>query len=237
MAAHPASNSTPTTLASQSLRARALKRTLETVDAKSCPRSYNFHMHTVYSDGRLQPEMLMQQAIDIGLKGLAITDHHSIGGYYAARRWLEDWQWNPPSQPVPELWVGVEINGRLIDNEVHILAYAFDPDHPVMSPYLRRQPPQAEDSEAGQIIQAIHQARGIAVLAHPVRYRRSPEELITEAATLGIDGVEAYYAYNNPTPWRPSPDQTSRVLHLSDRHQLLVTCGTDTHGLSILQRL
>lgn len=55
-----------------------LKQVLQNIDAQSCPTCFNFHMHTVYSDGKLQPGKLMEQAIAIGLKGLAITDHHSI---------------------------------------------------------------------------------------------------------------------------------------------------------------
>jgi predicted metal-dependent phosphoesterase TrpH len=74
-------------------------------------------------------------------------------------------------------------------------------------------------------------------LAHPYRYRRPPEELIPAAADLGIDGIETYYAYNNPDPWKPSPVQTQQVKHLSEACGLLLTCGTDTHGLNLLQRL
>jgi len=80
-------------------------------------------------------------------------------------------------------------------------------------------------------------AGGLAVLAHPVRYRRSPEDLIAAAATLGINGVETYYAYDNPSPWRTSPRQTDQVQRLSSTHGLLNTCGSDTHGLSLLQRV
>jgi hypothetical protein len=74
-------------------------------------------------------------------------------------------------------------------------------------------------------------------LAHPARYRISHDQLIPEAARLGIDGVETYYAYNNPQPWKPSPKQTQEIEQLSKTYSLLNTCGTDTHGLSLLQRL
>ena len=46
-------------------------------------------MHTNCSDGKLTPEDLMAQAIEIGLQGMAITDHHSVAGYYRAKQWLE----------------------------------------------------------------------------------------------------------------------------------------------------
>ncbi len=217
--------------------ALALRRVFETTHAESCPTHYNFHMHTVCSDGKLHPETLIQQAIAIGLKGLAITDHHTVRGYQIAQSWLEEWQQQHPTRLSPTLWTGVEINANLLDVEVHILGYAFDPHHPSMMSYLLGNSAMNDDYQAENVIAAIHAAGGLAVLAHPARYRRSPEDLIPAASRLGIDGVETYYAYDNPSPWRTSPLQTVQVKQLSKTYNLLNTCGTDTHGLSLLQRL
>jgi hypothetical protein len=216
-----------------------LQKVFQTIDAESCPLIFNFHMHTVYSDGRLQPEELIEQAISIGLRGLAITDHHTVGGYRAAQRHLAQWQMRHPDLEdcVPQLWSGVEINAGLLDTEVHILAYAFDPQHPCLQPYLQRHAATGAEYHAASVIGAIHQAGGIAVLAHPSRYKRSHFDLIPAASKLGIDGVETYYAYNNPNPWQPSPKETQQVHQLSQNYRLLNTCGTDTHGRSLLQRL
>lgn len=224
--------------AQTSASTKRLKQVFQTINAESCPLSFNFHMHTVYSDGRFQPEALIKQAIAIGLKGLAITDHHTLGGYQIAQRWLENWKLSNPSEtPAPCLWSGVEINGGLLGIEVHILGYAFDPAHPCLQPYLQRQAASGEDYQAANVIAAIHQAGGLAVLAHPARYKRSHFKLVPAAAHVGIDGVETYYAYNNPNPWQPSPRETQQVQQLAILHGLLSTCGTDTHGLSLLQRL
>ncbi|PSB47973.1 PHP domain-containing protein [Cyanosarcina cf. burmensis CCALA 770] len=221
------------------LLSQQLQRVFQTIDAESCPLTFNFHMHTVYSDGRLEPEEAIEQAISIGLRGLAITDHHTIGGYRAAQRYLAQWQLHHPDLEncVPQLWSGVEINAGLLDTEVHILAYAFDPQHARMQPYLQRRTATGEAYCAASIISAIHEAGGLAVLAHPARYKRSPFDLIAAANQLGIDGVETYYAYNNPHPWRPSPKETQQVRALAQQYHLLNTCGTDTHGRSLLQRL
>jgi hypothetical protein len=224
--------------AQTSASSQQLKQVFQTINAQSCPRFFNFHMHTVHSDGRLQPEDLIQQAIALGLKGLAITDHHTLGGYQVAQRWLENWKLsNPPETPAPHLWSGVEINAGLLGTEVHILGYAFSPAHPSLVPYLQKQASSGDNYQAAKVIAAIHQAGGLAVLAHPARYKRSHLELIPAAAQLGIDGVETYYAYNNPSPWQPSPTETPRVQQLAAIHGLLNTCGTDTHGLNLLQRL
>jgi len=217
----------------------ALEAVFANIDSDSCPTSYNFHMHTVHSDGRLHPKALMAQAIDIGLIGLAITDHHTVGGYYAARSWLETQQLKHPhpTSPLPHLWTGVEINADLLGTEVHILGYAFHPEHLRMQPYIQGKAPTGSDYQAANVIAAIQSAGGLAVLAHPDRYRISGSHLIPEAARLGINGIETYYAYDNPKPWRPSPKQTKAIRKLGQAYGLLHTCGTDTHGLSLLTRL
>jgi predicted metal-dependent phosphoesterase TrpH len=216
---------------------RVLKQVFESIHAESCPTSFNFHMHTVNSDGQLQPEELIQQAIAIGLQGLAITDHHTVEGYQAAQRWLSQQKQTRQGGFLPHLWIGVEITSILLDTEVHILGYDFDPETPSLQPYLQHHSPKGAAAAAEQVIASIHAANGLAVLAHPVRYRRSPEDLIPAAADCGIDGVETYYAYDNPSPWRTSPKQTHRVENLLLEHDLLKTCGTDTHGSNLLQRL
>ncbi|BAZ38225.1 PHP-like protein [Calothrix sp. NIES-4101] len=207
------------------------------INAQSCPIDFNFHMHTVHSDGRLQPHALIEQAITFGLKGLAITDHHSISGFQAAQAWLEDFRWRNPGVSTPHLWSGAEINASLLDVEVHILAYAFNIEHSSIKPYIQRRIVTGADYEATNVIAAIHAAGGIAVLAHPARYRKSHFDLIPAAAELGIDGAEAFYAYNNPSPWKPSVRETEQVQILANEYGLYATCGTDTHGLTILQRL
>lgn len=222
-------------------RTATSKELLEDVFARlhsrSCPTEFNFHMHTVYSDGRLQPSVLMEQALAIGLKGLAITDHHTIGGYEVARQWLDDWKWNNPGEDAPDLWTGVEINANLLGVEVHILGYGFEYNAPSLKPYIQRRIVTGSDYEAKNVIGAIHQGGGIAVLAHPARYRKPHKELIPAAAALGIDGVEAFYAYNNPNPWKPSVKESEQVQKLALEYGLYTTCGTDTHGNSLLQRI
>jgi predicted metal-dependent phosphoesterase TrpH len=228
--------------------AQTLKQIFTAVSATSCPHTYNFHMHTSCSDGKLAPADLMQQAIDIGLSAFAITDHHTVKGYYQAKRWLEDWHWRHPKscqcsrqggsgqRPAPRLFTGVEINALLAGTEVHILGYGFAPHHEAIQLYLHGAP-HGEARAAEAVIGAIQSAGGLAVLAHPARYRVSWDQLIPAAAGLGIDGVEAYYAYANPTDWHPCPEKTPQVATLAQTFGLLTTCGTDTHGSSLLRRL
>ena len=285
MSANPADRVLPSRTATQD--SLLLRKVLQSISARSCPTTYNFHMHTNCSDGKLDPSELMLQAVELGLRGMAITDHHSVQGYRKACQWMEDWLWrtpsswgqrqrrkgkgskrrshkkragvrpesniqqaenasqatvhnkliNRPQRKLPKLWTGIEITSRLADTDVHILGYAFEPTAAEMKPYVQGSAPKGEDRQAGRVIRAIQAAGGLAVLAHPVRYRTDEITLINAAARLGIDGVETYYAYNNPAVWRPSPGKTERVAALALANNLLSSCGTDTHGKLITRRL
>ena len=226
-----------------------LRQIFTSVDAESCPNHYNFHMHTICSDGKLTPIALMEQVVAIGLQAFAITDHHSLAGFELAKSWLEDWRWRHPmplnsrlptaSQGLahPRLFTGIEITALLGETEVHILGYGFVPDHEALAPYLQGYGARSTLQPADLVIASIQRAGGLAVLAHPARYRLPLVDLIADVANLGVDGVEAYYAYTNPGSWSPCPIHTPPVLELAHHYGLLTTCGTDTHGVNLLRRL
>ncbi|MGK7899565.1 MAG: PHP domain-containing protein [Xenococcus sp. (in: cyanobacteria)] len=221
-------------LAQDSLR---LKQVWQTVHSNSCPHTYNFHLHTTSSDGRLTPLEVVDQALEFGLQGLAITDHHSVNGYRQAQAYLNDIQEQNPGRDLFSLWTGTEITSNLQGVTVHILAYAFDPEHPAITPYLQSIAPLETEANAEIVIDNIHQAGGLAILAHPFRYRRPAAELIPLIAYLGIDGIEAYYSYAKTNPWKASPHQTEECLELAFQYNLHTSCGTDTHGTNISLRL
>lgn len=210
----------------------SLVNIFESIDIDSCPARYNFHLHTRCSDGQLTPEQLMEQAVDLGLEALAITDHHSVEGYWAALAWLE----NQATHPLTKLWIGAEFTVCLAQTDVHILGYDFDASASALQPYLQGGRVEGELAAAHYVIDAIHDAQGIAVLAHPARYKKAPELLVEKAVELGIDGLETYYCYKSNGAWQPSPVPTRLVQQLAQQYDLLQTCGTDTHGTSIQQR-
>ena len=219
--------------------ADALRRVFSAIDETSCPTSYNFHMHTTHSDGQLSPDRLVDQVLEIGLKGFAITDHHSVSGSRVAQQYLQTWSSKPENsdKEAPHLWFGTEITSQLLDIEVHILGYAFDPEHSAIASYLQGSSPKGDRAQAHRVVAAIQKSGGIAVLAHPARYRKPYEQLIPAAVMVGIDGVETFYAYGNPKPWKASIEETKNVGKLSLQYKLLNTCGTDTHGKNLLQRV
>lgn len=222
------------TISLRSTDKSGLIQVLGNVHGGSCPHDYNFHLHTLHSDGKCDPITLFEQAITLGLKGLAITDHHSVGGFYVISQWLKDL--DQEIELLPHLWTGVEITSTLLDVDVHILGLAFDPDAAAIAPYLTGDSVQGAIRQAEVVIDSIHQAGGVAILAHPSRYRAKPAVLIEQAVEFGLDGVEAFYCYSSDSPWFPSEPQTSLIQALGDRFQLLQSCGTDTHGLDITSR-
>ena len=75
--------------------------------------------------------------------------------------------------------------------------------------------------EPAEIIEAIHEAGGIAVLAHPGFYDNF--ELLEELIPLGLDGVEVWHPEN-------TPEQQELLISIAKKHDLLMTGGSDFHG-------
>jgi len=76
-------------------------------------------------------------------------------------------------------------------------------------------------------IALIHEAGGVAVLAHPYQLKLSSyervDQLVGELAELGLDGIEAVYS-------RHSADERVSYSKVAAQHGLLITGGSDYHG-------
>ena len=207
---------------------------LEQVDSNSCPSQLNFHCHSLCSDGSLSPEAIADQVVQLGLKHFAVTDHHSIGAYGAVSLRLQ--QLERGGSVIPTLWTGTEISCVLEGCLVHVLSLGYDPECAQIQPYLQGDTVIGDNLEASKVVEAIHVAGGLAVLAHPARYRISFIQLMRAAAAMGFDGAECWYDYEMLPSWRPSPLICERVAALADELNLLQTCGTDSHGFSLAGR-
>ena len=212
----------------------SLKGILATVDINSCPYKLNFHCHTNCSDGSLSPIELYHEATNIGLTELAITDHHTVRAYKEISQWIQN---NSISKQTRlRLWSGIEITS-LIDNcLVHILGLGFNPDSEFMSPYINSSSVKGNELIGCNVVSAIHKAGGLAILAHPARYRLDFKRIIKAASEIGIDGGEAWYDYEFNNPWKPSSFVCNAVSSELAKYNLLMSCGTDTHGTSLLKR-
>ena len=203
------------------------------IDRKSCPQNINFHCHTIFSDGSLKPQELLDQAYKNKLKYLSITDHHTVKAHIDIdQNKLMD---KYPSNSI-KLVSGIEINCLLKGCLVHVLGLGIDIYHKSLNPYIQSESPVGIDLQATSVCKAINEAGGLSFLAHPARYRLPFNVLIKESLNIGINGIEVWYDYSLNEIWEPSLFICEKIDLLADKYNLLKSCGTDSHGYSLLGR-
>jgi predicted metal-dependent phosphoesterase TrpH len=212
-------------------QAHPLTPILRQVGAQSCPGRFNFHCHTICSDGSLRPGDLATQAVRLGLEHLSITDHHSAWAFEEAQACFE--RHAAEGEAVPCLWRGVEISALLEGCLVHVLALGFRSPCSSLEPYLQGQALVGPALRAEAVVDAIQQAGGLTLLAHPARYRLPHQRLIAAAAAVGFDGAEAWYDYGMQGRWEPTLGVCETIAADLENRGLLQSCGTDTHGLEL----
>lgn len=77
-----------------------------------------------------------------------------------------------------------------------------------------------------EAIRLIHLAGGLAVLAHPLLYKftlNEVDEMIAYLTNIGLDGIEAIYSANTGF-------DEGRLLHFANKYGLVITGGSDFHG-------
>ena len=79
----------------------------------------DLHLHTTASDGRLEPQELVDLSVRIGLDIIAITDHDSIDGIVPAITAARNYN---SMTVIP----GVELSTDVPKGEVHLLGYFID---------------------------------------------------------------------------------------------------------------
>lgn len=87
-------------------------------------RKIDLHLHTTCSDGLTPPHELLELVRQRGLAAFSITDHDTIEGYLQARDLLKEND--------PELVPGLELSCTEGEEDLHMLAYFYDPDSSVL---------------------------------------------------------------------------------------------------------
>ena len=77
-------------------------------------------------------------------------------------------------------------------------------------------------------VELIHQAGGLAVMAHPGLNRT--DDIIPDLVDAGLDGIECFHT-------KHSTVMSERYLEIAEKYNLLVTGGSDCHGFSKKQPL
>ena len=192
---------------------------------KKSEKIVDLHAHTNYSDGELSPYDLIKLAIEKRISTIAITDHNTIEGH---KKFKDD-----------ILIPGVEFDCWINHIFIHLLAYNIDVNNEELQSFMAKTKAETEGDfirlfskrNVPKLIKAIHNAGGIAVLAHPACYWAiSLERLVKKLIKYGLDGIEVYYPYprfRKIVKFHSSKD----VMKIANKYpQLIKTGGTDFHG-------
>lgn len=183
----------------------------------------NLHIHTKYSDGKGEFNDIVKQAKN-KYKLFAITDHNTIQGHID----------NPDSEAI----YGVEFDVWYKYIFLHLLAYGIDINNEEMKKFYAKNKKETEmdilrffaKRNIKELIDTIHKAGGIAVLAHPCCcWALSLDKFVKDLKEIGLDGIEVYYPYPR---WRKyiKFSNPSNVEKLANKYNLIKTGGTDCHN-------
>lgn len=158
----------------------------------------DLHIHSAYSrDGSSTPEQIVHRCKELGLGGFAVTDHNSIKGSLEAVELAR-------AEGLVAVR-GVEVSTI----EGHVLAYGV----PELIP---------RDLSIQATIDRIHDAGGLAVAAHPLRF---PSGIgLESAANSSFDAIEILNGGN-------SRRSNSRARKLAEQSGKPVTAGSDAHRI------
>jgi len=94
-------------------------------------KSYiDLHLHTIASDGVQSPKIVVENALKLGLKAIAFTDHDTVDGFLDVEKSVDD--------DVLEIVPGVELSGLYKESDIHILGYFIDYDNPEFVKKIRK---------------------------------------------------------------------------------------------------
>ncbi|MBS1953041.1 MAG: PHP domain-containing protein [Cyanobacteria bacterium SZAS-4] len=163
--------------------------------------SIDLHLHTHHSDGTWSPTALVQHAISIKMKHIAITDHDSVEGINEAQDAA-----NGRLEVIP----GIEINTIFIHDsgkreDVHVLGYFIDPKNPELLNVLQRQ----QDARTRHVYDSIDAvaALGIDITADSVQRHAGIGSIGRAHITMAI--VEAGGAKDVNEAWEKFMLRTS----------------------------
>lgn len=164
----------------------------------------NLHMHTTLSDGKKTPAEAVQIYRSAGYDALALTDHWFFGDEGEAEGLT--------------ILSGAEYN--IGGNDARTGVYH------ILGIGARRAPSVTKNFSPQQVIDAIHAAGGIAVLAHPAWSLNTPEQIL---ALEGVDATEIYNSVSNVHNSR-RPDSSVIVDLLGCKGRFYPLLATDdTH--------
>ena len=187
----------------------------------------NLHIHTTFSDGKAEAEDIVRQAKEKGYRKIAICDHNTID----AHKSIKDDILIPAVEF--DVWCGYVF--------LHLLAYGIDIENSELLQFMAKNKKETEADivrifskrNIKKLINAIHNAGGIAVLAHPACcWCLSLDRFTKKLISLGLDGIEVYYPYRRHRGIIKF-HKTETVEKVANKYNLIKTGGTDLHDTEL----
>lgn len=191
-------------------------------------KNVDLHIHSNFSDGSLGVGDLIEHAKEKGLKHIAISDHNTLNAYLKTDILKED-------MIIPAIefdcWIGTVF--------LHMLGYGVDVNNKELQALCAKTKRGTEADwvrifsfkHPKRVIEAIHKAGGIAVLAHPACcFVFSLERLVQKLIKLGLDGIEVYYPYTRHRKIVKF-HLVKAVEKIADKYNLIKTGGSDEHNV------
>ncbi len=186
----------------------------------------NLHIHSNLSDGNKDFDFLVEQAKKLNMKYISITDHNTVEGYK-----------NSKYKNDPILIKGVEFDCFYRMSLLHILGYGIDIENKDLKEICAKNEKETKDDlirlfksrHPKKVIETIHKAGGIAILAHPCCCNViSLKHFIKCLKNYGLDGIETHYPYDR---FRGIIKFSSRQLpfKIAKELNLIQTGGSDEH--------
>lgn len=184
----------------------------------------DLHLHTCFSDGKSTPEAVCEQFKNF--KYISITDHNTLGAYLKTDILKHK-----------NLIRGIEFDCWYKGVLIHILGYGIDVCNEQIQALCAKTKGETQwdiirlfkAKNPQKVIDAIHSAGGVAVLAHPACcWCFSLDKLVHGLIRLNLDGLEVFYPYKRHRGIIKFHN-VSNVLKVADKYNLLKTGGSDFH--------
>ena len=208
------------------------KEDIKTIIKSFKPLDYfnfvNLHIHSKYSDGKAEFEDIIKQAKELGYQKIAICDHNTVEGH----KKFQDKVLIPAVEF--DCWCGYVF--------MHLLAYGIDVNNPSLNRFMAKSKKETEADvvrifakrDVKKLINAIHDAGGIAVLAHPACcWALNLDKFVGKLVSYGLDGIEVYYPYRRHRAIIRFAT-LRQIKDIADKYNLIVTGGTDCHTRNIM---
>ena len=188
----------------------------------------NLHIHTTFSDGKADAFDIVRQAKEKGYKKIAICDHNTVD----AHKLIHDEILIPAVEF--DVWCGYVF--------LHLLAYGINVEDSGLLKFMAKTKKGTEADivrifstrNFKKLINAIHNAGGIAVLAHPACcWAFNLDRFVKKLISYGLDGIEVYYPCKRHRGIIKF-HRVKTVEEIADKYNLIKTGGTDLHGKILL---